>query len=204
VTRLTEQEFNSMNSAARRFLQRTVEFPLFRRMGLNATQRDVLEIGCGSGYGAVLLSTLSPRSYVGVDLMPEQIALAQRRQLAGAEFILGDVTDASCFLDATKDVVVVFGVLHHIPEWRSVVQACHRILRPEGQLFVEEPDERLMAGAGRLWPDAHPKDALFRLQELEAHLVGTGFTVHTRRWAMGMGFYGAQKSGSAQVPSIAA
>ena len=195
--KLTEQEFKGMNSAVRRFLQRTIEFPLFRKMGLIAAQRDILEIGCGSGYGAVLLATLSPRSYVGVDLMPEQIALAQKRQLAGAEFMLGDVTDASCFLDATKDVVMVFGVLHHIPEWRSVIQACHRILRPGGQLFVEEPDERLMAGAQRLWPNAHPKEAFFELQEMEAHLVATGFAVFERRWAMGMGFYGAQKSVSA-------
>ena len=202
--RLTEKEFKGMNSAVRRLLQRTIEFPLFRKMGLTAAQRDILEIGCGSGYGAVLLTTLSPRSYIGVDLMPEQITLAQKRQLAGAEFMLGDVTDTSCFLDVTKDIVVIFGVLHHIPEWRSVIQACHRILRPDGQLFVEEPDGRLMAGAQHLWPDAHPKDAFFQLEELEAQLVATGFTVFARRWAMGMGFYGAQKSMSAQAHSIAA
>jgi SAM-dependent methyltransferase len=192
--RLTKLEFKSMNSAARRLLQRTIEFPLLRKMGLTAAQRDILEIGCGSGYGAALLATLSPRSYVGVDLMPEQIALAQKRQLAGAEFMIGDVTDTRFFLDASKDIVVIFGVLHHIPEWRAVIQACHRILRPDGQLFVEEPDGRMMAVVHRLLPDTHPKEAFFQLEELEAQLVTAGFTVFERRWAMGLGLYGARKS----------
>jgi ubiquinone/menaquinone biosynthesis C-methylase UbiE len=191
--RLTDREFRAMNSGARRFLQRTVEFPLFRKMGLTDAQCDILEIGCGSGYGAVLLATLSPRSYVGVDIMPEQIALAQKRQLANAAFMLRDATDLSCFPDETKDIVVIFGILHHIPQWRAVIRECHRVLRQGGKVFVEEPDERLMAGAQRLLPDAHPRDALFRLRDLEGYLSANGFIVLERRWAFAMGFFCAQK-----------
>ena len=202
--RLSDHEFQAMNSAARRFLQRTVEFPLFRKMGLAAEQRDVLEIGCGSGYGAVLLATLSPRSYVGVDLMPEQIALAQKRQLAGAEFMLRDATDLSCFPEAAKDITVIFGILHHVPAWRAVIREIRRVLRPGGKLFVEEPDGRLMAGAQRLFPEAHPKEALFQLQDLEAHLEATGLTVLERRWAFGFGFYCAQRPGAAEAGPVAA
>ena len=191
--RLTEQEFQAMNSAARRFLQRTVEFPIFRKMGLTGQACDILEIGCGSGYGAVLLASFSPRSYIGLDLMPEQIALAQQRQLAGAEFMLRDASDLICFPDETKDIVVIFGVLHHMPEWRTVIQECQRVLRQGGKLFVEEPDGRLMAGAQHLFPKAHPKEALFQLRELEENLVAKGFTVLERRWAFGLGFYCGQK-----------
>jgi ubiquinone/menaquinone biosynthesis C-methylase UbiE len=182
-----------MNSAARRFLQRTVEFPLFRKMGLTDEHRDILEIGCGSGYGTVLLAALSPQSYVGVDIMPEQIALAQKRQLAHAEFMLRDATDLSCFPDETKDIAVIFGILHHIPQWRTVIQECYRVLRQGGKLFVEEPDGRLMASGQRLFPETHPKEAFFQLRELEENLEAKGFTVLERRWAFGLGFYCAQK-----------
>ncbi len=197
--RLSDKEFRAMNSAARRFLQRTVEFPLFRKMGLTDERRDILEIGCGSGYGAVLLATLSPRSYIGVDIMPEQIALAQKRQLARAEFMLRDATDLSCFPDETKDIAVIFGILHHVPPWRTVIQECHRVLRKGGELFVEEPDGRFMAGVQRLFPEAHPKEAFFQLRDLEAHLEAQGFTILERRWAFGFGFYCAQKPMAAKA-----
>jgi short-subunit dehydrogenase len=90
--RLSPIEFQAMNNAVRRWLQRTVEFPLFKSIGLEHTNQDILEIGCGSGYGAVLLSSLQPKSYVGVDLMPEQIALAQARQLPNATFMVQDAS----------------------------------------------------------------------------------------------------------------
>ena len=199
--KLTDREFRAMNTGARRFLQRTIEFPLFKKMGLTAEGRDVLEIGCGNGYGAALLATFSPRSYIGVDLMPEQIALARKREIPGAEFMVRDVADLSCFPDASKDIVVIFGVLHHIPEWRTVIRECHRALRPGGKFFVEEPDGRMMAGVQRLLPDTHPKEALFQLQELKAQMDAAGFTVLDRRWVMGMGFFSAQKSGAQSVLS---
>lgn len=47
MTRLTEQEFQAMNHPVRAWLQRTVELPLFRRMGLDVAGKDLLEIGCG-------------------------------------------------------------------------------------------------------------------------------------------------------------
>jgi ubiquinone/menaquinone biosynthesis C-methylase UbiE len=182
-----------MNSAIRRFAQRTVEFPLLQKMGLTDTQCDILEIGCGSGYGAVLLVTLSPRSYIGVDLMSEQIALAQKRQLPNAEFMVRDATDLSCFPNETKDIVVIFGILHHIPQWRAVTQEGHRVLRPGGKLFLEEPDENLMAGVYRLFPGTHPQEAFFTLQVLEEHLKTIGFFILEKRRAFGMGFYSARK-----------
>jgi ubiquinone/menaquinone biosynthesis C-methylase UbiE len=122
-----------MNSGGRRLVQRWIEFPLFRRLGLKAEGQDVLEVGCGAGYGAVLIGRLRPRSYVGVDLMPEQIELAQARGLPGAEFLVMDAAEMGRIDDASKDCVVIFGILHHIPKWREVLRECHRVLRPGGR-----------------------------------------------------------------------
>jgi ubiquinone/menaquinone biosynthesis C-methylase UbiE len=68
--KLTQREFNAMNNPLRRIFQRLVEYPNFRRMEMRDEGSDILEIGCGSGYGAQLLSRPHPRSYEGVDLMP--------------------------------------------------------------------------------------------------------------------------------------
>ena len=70
--RLSQKEFN-----LRQLMHRKVEFPALVRLGLNTcTGKDVVELGCGNGFGAELISGLRPRSYIGLDVMPEQIALA--------------------------------------------------------------------------------------------------------------------------------
>ena len=182
-----------MNSAPRRFLQRRVEFPLFERRGLAPRDLDIIEIGCGSGYGAELLSRHGPRSYVGVDLMPEQISLALKRRLPRAEFMVRDATDLSCFDASTRDLAVIFGILHHIPAWRAVIGECHRVLRPGGRLFLEEPGGRVMALAHRLSPEAHPKEAHFDFSRLESHLAAIGFGIESTRRAFGFSFYCVRK-----------
>ena len=190
--KLSDKEFRAMNNPARQFLQRTVEFPLFKSMGLTGEQQDILEIGCGSGYGATLLDTLNPGSYVGIDVMPEQIALAQQLQLPDALFMVRDAADLSCFADASKDVIVIFGVLHHIPPWREVLAECFRVLRPGGRLFLEEPGGEFIEFFDQLFHWGHPSGG-FRLKELEHYLTRVGFTICKKRWICGFGVYHAEK-----------
>ena len=179
--RLVDAEFKAVNSPTRRLLHRFIEFPLFKLLGMKGQDQDILEVGCGAGYGAVLLSRLRPKSYIGIDLMPEMIALAKNRPgLTNAEFLVLDAADTSVFPDQSKDLVVIFDILHHIPEWRQVVKECHRVLRVGGRLFLEEPS----ATAIRLW-DAifhwdHPRDALFSRRELEDHFREVGFAIRRR------------------------
>jgi len=164
----------------RRLLQRRIEFPVFRWLGLNGEGLDILEVGCGSGYGAVLLSRLKPKSYVGIDLMPEMIALAQQRNISNAEFIVMDAAQITPILDASKDMVVIFDILHHIPKWREVLAECYRVLRPGGKLFLEEPSRTAVGVWDFFFDWGHPKDAMFAWRELEARLNEVGFTVKHR------------------------
>ena len=91
--RLSDREMKFVNSPLLRFLQRRVEFPAFKRLGLDVRNKSILEIGCGSGYGAWLISKRRPKSYTGIDLMPEQIALAKKLLLENYEFMVMDSTD---------------------------------------------------------------------------------------------------------------
>jgi ubiquinone/menaquinone biosynthesis C-methylase UbiE len=189
--RLSDREFRAMNNPLRRFAQRRVEFPTFRRMGLEAEGKDVLEIGCGSGYGAVLLSSLNPRSYVGIDLMPEQIELARRIELQGVVFHVMDATDLGAFADASKDLVVIFGILHHIPRWPQVIEETRRVLRSGGEIFLEEPSELLIRPWDRLFKWGHPSDAQFGLATLELELGRAGFALEQRKRRHFFGYYRA-------------
>src|SRR3972149_1485423 len=179
--RLTEQEFRAMNSPLRWFIQRNLELPVFRLLGLKDENQDILEIGCGSGYGAVLLASLKPKSSVGVDLMPEMIELPRQRvKLANAEFLAVDAADLSRFPDGSKDVVVIFGILHHIPKWREIIKESHRVLRSGGKLFVEEPNRTAVKFWDLIFHWNHPEEGLFTWREFENHLLSTGFTIRRR------------------------
>jgi SAM-dependent methyltransferase len=133
-------------------LHRFIEFPLFKLLGLRGQVQDILEVGCGAGYGAVLLSALRPKSYVGIDLMPEMIALAKNRPgLTNAEFLVLDAADMSVFPDQSKDVVV-----------------------------IEEPSATAIRLWDSIFHWDHPRDALFSRRELEDHLREVGFTIRRR------------------------
>lgn len=189
--RLSDREFRAMNNPLRRFVQRRVEFPIFRRMGLEAGGKDVLEIGCGSGYGAVLLSNLRPKSYVGIDLMPEQIELAKQVELKNAAFHVMDATDLAAFEDASKDLVVIFGILHHVPRWSRVIKEIRRVLRPGGELYLEEPSELLISPWDRLFKWGHSPEAQFALPALELELEHAGFDLDRRKRRHLFGYYRA-------------
>ncbi len=189
--KLSDIELRAMDSAWRRWGQRHFELPMFRRMGLDVRNKDILEIGCGNGHGAYLLDQGSPRSYVGLDMMEEQIEKACGRY-PHYQFLVQDATDLSQFEEASKDVVIIFGVLHHIPEWRKVIDEIRRVLKPGGSFFVEEPrgvDLRLFDFFFR-W--GHP-DSDFGTRHMEQYLTSRGFKICNKQWTPLLTMYRAER-----------
>lgn len=178
--KLSEIEFHAMDSWWRKWGQEHFEIPTFQRLGLSIQDMDVLEIGCGNGYGASLIGRQHPRSYVGLDIMEEQIAKARLRY-PQYHFLVQDAADLSQFAGASKDLVIIFGVLHHIPEWRKVIDEIKRVLKPDGSFFVEEPRGMDLKLFDLFFRWGHP-DSDFGIRRMEEYLKSRRFTIKGELW----------------------
>ena len=71
--KLSLREYDAMQSGWRKWINEHMEIGGFRAWGMDFTGKDILEVGCGSGYSASLIVKDHPKSYTGMDIMLEQL-----------------------------------------------------------------------------------------------------------------------------------
>lgn len=112
----------------------------------------VLDLGCGSGRDVYLASRLVGERgrVIGVDMTPEQLAVARRHQdwhaqryghaRSNVEFHDGVIEDlaGAGIADGSIDVVVSNCVLNLSPEKSRVFAEIFRVLKPGGELFFSD------------------------------------------------------------------
>jgi SAM-dependent methyltransferase len=94
----------------------------------------VLEIGCGTGCD-LLQFRKHGATAVGVDVTPEHLRLAQKRN-DNAVFLCRADARRLPFRDESFDYVYSHGVLHHIEQPRQTVKEIFRVLRPGGRFNI--------------------------------------------------------------------
>ncbi|MCB1598845.1 MAG: methyltransferase domain-containing protein [Xanthomonadales bacterium] len=164
----------------------------------------VLDLGCGSGRDAYLLSRLVGESgrVIGVDMTAEQLDMARQHQQwhverysharSNVEFIEGYIEDlAGCGIgDASVDVVVSNCVLNLSPEKGRVFSEIMRVLRPGGELYFSD------VFADRRIPDSLRHDPVL----LGECLAGALYTEDFRRMIAAAGCADARVVSSSPVP----
>lgn len=105
-----------------------------------AAGNRALDMGCGTGYGAALLSREASQ-VAGIDIASDAIRYA-RETFSGPRL---SWMQASCtalpFRSASFDLVVSFEVIEHLTEWPRMIEEARRLLRDEGRFVVSTPNK---------------------------------------------------------------
>ena len=178
---LNRAERAVMTSRPWALLERRYAGSLLGRLGADLLDRDVLEIGCGSGgFTEALLDDFAARSVHAIDVDPRMVELTRRRLASRlGERVTVEPGDALALPIDTGgiDAVVELGIFHHIPDWRAAVAEVARVLRPEGQfVFAEVTRHALDRPTYRLLFD-HPREDRFTAEDFADALAGQGLAI---------------------------
>ena len=173
-----EKWFINRSRHAERVTERAEE--LLRSVNMQGKQ-NFLEVGCGNGAVCKYVAEKYRLNVTGIDVDPEQIHLAQEN--------ISDIPDISFqVVDGTKlpfpdndfDIVLSFGVMHHISNWQDALKEIKRVLKPEGHFIYRDlvyPE--LIAKFGRSFKHSY---GIITNNDLDAVIYKSGFsTIHTSR-----------------------
>ena len=96
----------------------------------------IVDIGCGAGSFLHFLRELGYRNVFGVDISPEQVALAREAGLECVEE--GEAVDYLTVRQCSFDVVVAIDVIEHLTRFEAVkfLGAARDALRPGGRVVL--------------------------------------------------------------------
>lgn len=106
------------------------------------TNKKVLDIGCGMGYGSALLAN-SASSVMGIDYSEEAIEHNNilYKEKTNLSFKKAKIPPLP-FADNSFEVITTFQFIEHIAEQAIFLAECMRVLMPNGKLLVTTPNAK--------------------------------------------------------------
>lgn len=212
------QEIAKFESVASRWWDLEGEFkPLHRinplRLGYIAQHsqglfgKKVLDVGCGGGILAESMA-IEGAHVTGLDMGAEPLSVARLHAQENGltiDYIQQTVEEHAAQFAGRYDVVTCMEMLEHVPDPRSVVLACARLVKPGGEVFFStinrNPKAWLMAIFGaeyllRLVPKGthdikkciRPSELLAWVDETalkERNITGLHFNPLTNKFSLG-------------------
>ncbi|MDF2986750.1 MAG: Methyltransferase type 11 [Eubacterium sp.] len=100
--------------------------------------KNVLDVGCGTGYVLAEIIKQKPVETAGIDLSEKMLDIAKRRIGNEADLRNGDSEHLPWNSDMF-DIVICTDSFHHYPNTRAVLNEMRRVLSPTGKLVIADP-----------------------------------------------------------------
>lgn len=125
-------ESRKYGTGASYFYNEHLEMPTTLKMLGNVNGKKILDLGCGPGLYARILSNKGAR-VKGIDISKEEIKIAKRED-PKSEFIVGDIEKLP-FKNNEFDIVLSALVLGHLKSWNKTLRGVNKVLK-KGGIFV--------------------------------------------------------------------
>lgn len=141
--------------------------------------KRVLDIACGTGYGASLLGNAGATHVDGVDISDDVLAYAQSHYATNTiHFSMGDITRFHSSIP--YDVITCFETIEHVRELDRVLANLHSLLKTGGMLLISSPNRPITSPLAKSIHDK-PKNPHhvreFTIPELRYPLEKLGFKI---------------------------
>lgn len=114
------------------FYNEYLEMPTTLKLIGNVRNKKILDIGCGSGLYARLLSRRGAKVY-GIDISEKMIEIA-KKEAPGVQFKVGNA-ETLPYKSNNFDIVLVALMVEHVLNWKKLFSEVRRVLRNKG-VFV--------------------------------------------------------------------
>lgn len=105
---------------------------------INLTDKKVLDVGCGGGIFSEAMAANNAQ-VTGIDLADESLEVAKLHLYESKhkiDYFNQSVEDFASLNENSFDVIVCMEMLEHVPDPQSIVDACSKILKPGGWMFL--------------------------------------------------------------------
>lgn len=112
---------------------------IIRKISHDIQGKSLLEIGCGNARTIywIMRPSVFNYKYLGIDISFKRLLLAKKMVPEG-DYVQGSVLYLP-FADDTFDVVISFGVLHHLSEPLKGLKSCACVIKMKGMIAFHEP-----------------------------------------------------------------
>jgi SAM-dependent methyltransferase len=112
------------------------QFDLYKYIAENvATGERIVDIGFGTGFGAIYIHNKTGAHVTGVEIDRDAIMFAMDC-LPGVRWLYGDIGRGIEYIGKDFDTALMIEVLEHVSDWQLALRHIHDILKPGGRLII--------------------------------------------------------------------
>jgi len=112
--------------------------PILQEIRREGAFETLLDAGCGTApMLSLLVKEFPDKQYTGLDLTPEMIEVAKKKNLPNTTLVVGDCENLP-FEDNSFDIVINSQSFHHYPNPQDFFNSVYRVLKPGGCLVLRD------------------------------------------------------------------